>query len=380
MKKFLSLFLVSIMIFSLSACGEDNNQTAEPKSETKAEEKSDEPENNEVEDEKEEKEEEKAESSDDSWNAGVCIYKFDDTFMTSVRDAMNERAAEINGKLDIVDSQNKQPEQNNQVDTFLTQDVQALCVNPVDRVAAEPLVEKAKEKDLPIVFINRQPEDNVMESYDKVWYVGAKAEQSGTLSGELIVDYFNEHPEADKNGDGKIQFVMLQGEPGHQDATLRTEYSQKAIEDGGYEYEALAMDTAMWDTAKATDLMNTWITSFGLDEIEAILANNDDMALGAIAALQSQGYNTGEDDDKFIPVVGVDATDKALNAMANGTLLGTVLNDGVNQGRAAVNIMKAAVKGEEINDETVGYPITDGKWVWIEYVKVTKDNYKDFQK
>lgn len=310
---------------------------------------------------------------------GSAIYKFDDTFMTGVRTAMTNAAKELGAKLELVDSQNKQPTQNEQVDTFITKGVNALAINPVDRTAAGPIIEKAKAKELPIIFINREPEKTDMDSYDKVWYVGAKAEQSGTQSGQIIADYFKENPEADKNGDGVIQYVMLQGEPGHQDATLRTEYSVKAIEDAGFKTEKLAADTAMWDKAKATDLMKSFITGQGLDKIEAVIANNDDMALGAIEALKAEGYNTG-DVKKFMPVVGVDATAPALEAMKDGSLLGTVLNDAENQGKATVNIANAAVLGKEITEENIGYPVTDGKYIWIDYVKVTKDNYADFMK
>ncbi|MBW7573051.1 galactose ABC transporter substrate-binding protein [Caproiciproducens faecalis] len=312
-------------------------------------------------------------------NVGVCIYKFDDTFMTGVRNNMTAQAGTLGAKLDIVDSQNKQPTQNEQVDTFITKGVTALAINAVDRTAAAPLVEKAKAASLPVVFLNREPEADVMKSYDKVWYVGAKAEQSGTMSGEIIADYFKANKTADKNGDGKVQYVMLQGEPGHQDATLRTQYSVQAIKDAGFEPVKLAADTAMWDKVKATDLMNTFISSQGLDKIEAVLANNDDMALGAIEALKAQGYNKG-DKTKYIPVVGVDATAPALAAMADGSLLGTVLNDGENQGKATVNIAVAAAQGKEITKDSVGYEITDGKYVWIPYVKVTAENYKQFQK
>jgi methyl-galactoside transport system substrate-binding protein len=312
-------------------------------------------------------------------SVGVCIYKFDDTFMTNVRNAMTADAKELGAQLEIVDSQNKQPTQNEQVDTFITKGVSALAVNPVDRTAAAPILEKAKAKNLPIVFLNREPEESVMKSYDKTWYVGAKAEESGTLSGEVLVDYFKANKDADKNGDGVIQYVMLQGEPGHQDATLRSKYSIEAIEKAGFKTEKLAADTAMWDKVKATDLMKTFISSKGIDKIEAVLANNDDMALGAIEALKAAGYNKG-DKSKYIPVVGVDATAPALQAMAEGSLLGTVLNDADNQGKATVNIAVAAAQGKEINKENVGYDVTDGKYVWIPYVKVTQENYKDFQK
>ncbi|GAA0687787.1 MULTISPECIES: galactose ABC transporter substrate-binding protein [Clostridium] len=310
---------------------------------------------------------------------GSAIYKFDDTFMTGVRNAMQGEADKQGVTLELVDSQNKQPTQNEQVDTFITKGVNALAINPVDRTAAAPIIKKAKDKKLPIVFLNREPEKADMDSYDKVWYVGAKAEESGKLSGEIISDYFKANKGADKNGDGVIQYVMLQGEPGHQDATLRTEYSIKAIEENGFRTEKLAADTAMWDKAKATDLMKAFITGQGLDKIEAVICNNDDMALGAIEALKAEGYNKG-DAAKYIPVVGVDATAPALQAMKEGSLLGTVLNDADNQGKATVAIAAAAAKGKEINKDTIGYDVTDGKYVWIPYVKVTVDNYKDFMK
>lgn len=310
---------------------------------------------------------------------GSAIYKFDDTFMTGVRNAMQGEADKQGVTLELVDSQNKQPTQNEQVDTFITKGVNALAINPVDRTAAAPIIKKAKDKKLPIVFLNREPEKADMDSYDKVWYVGAKAEESGKLSGEIISDYFKANKGADKNGDGVIQYVMLQGEPGHQDATLRTEYSIKAIEENGFRTEKLAADTAMWDKAKATDLMKAFITGQGLDKIEAVICNNDDMALGAIEALKAEGYNKG-DAAKYIPVVGVDATAPALQAMKEGSLLGTVLNDADNQGKATVAIAAAAAKGKEINKDTIGYDVTDGKYVWIPYVKVTVDNYKNFMK
>lgn len=308
---------------------------------------------------------------------GVCIYKFDDTFMTGVRNNMTKEAQTLGVKLDIVDSQNSQPTQNQQVDTFLTKGVTALAINPVDRTAAAPLVEKAKAKNIPIVFLNREPEKDVMKSYDKVWYVGAKAEQSGTLSGQLVANYFKANKDADKNKDGKVQYVMLQGEPGHQDATLRSQYAPQAIKDGGFEPVKLAAGTAMWDKAKATDLMNNFITSQGLDKIEAVLANNDDMALGAIEALKAKGYNKG-DKTKYIPVVGVDATAPALEAMKEGSMLGTVLNDAENQGKATVNIAAAAAQGKAIDKTSAGYDVTDSKYVWIPYVQVTHDNYTQY--
>ena len=308
---------------------------------------------------------------------GACIYKFDDTFMTGVRNNMKAEMDKIGGELEITDSQNRQPLQNDQVDAYIAKGANVVIVNPVDRTAALPLMEKAKAAGIPIVFINREPEAEVMQAYDKIWYDGAKAEESGTQSGELIVDYFKKNAGADKNKDGKIQYIMLRGEQGHQDAVLRTEYSIKAMKDGGFELEELGSDTANWDKVQATDKMKGFISAVGIERIEAVLANNDDMALGAIEALKAEGYNMG-DPAKYIPVVGVDATAPALEAMSKGEMLGTVLNDAANQGKAAVQVAVAAAMGKEVNKETTGYEVTDGKYIWVPYRKVTSENYKEF--
>ncbi|MBQ3625836.1 MAG: galactose ABC transporter substrate-binding protein [Synergistaceae bacterium] len=297
--------------------------------------------------------------------------------MTGVRNNMKAEMEKIGGELEITDSQNRQPLQNDQVDAYIAKGANVVIVNPVDRTAALPLMEKAKAAGIPIVFINREPEPEVMQAYDKIWYDGAKAEESGTQSGELIVDYFKKNPGADKNKDGKIQYIMLRGEQGHQDAVLRTEYSVKAMKEGGFELEELGSDTANWDKVQATDKMKGFISAVGIERIEAVLANNDDMALGAIEALKAEGYNMG-DPAKYIPVVGVDATAPALEAMAKGEMLGTVLNDAANQGKAAVQAAVAAAMGKEVNKETIGYEVTDGKYIWVPYRKVTSENYKDF--
>lgn len=300
---------------------------------------------------------------------GVAIYKFDDTFMTGVRNAI-QTAAEGKAKVDIVDSQNSQPTQNDKVDLFISKKVNALAINAVDRTAAGVIIDKAKDAKIPVVFLNREPLPEDMQKWDQVYYVGAKAEESGTISGQLLVDYWKAHPEADKNKDGVLQYVMLKGEPGHQDAELRTKYSIQAIEDAGIKVEKLAEDTAMWDKVKGQDKMATFLAAHG-DKIEAVLANNDDMALGAIEALKEKDYFKG---DKNMPVVGVDATAPALQALEEGTLLGTVLNDAKNQGKATLEIANVLAKGEKPTKENTGYEITDGKYVWIQYKKITKDN------
>lgn len=303
---------------------------------------------------------------------GCAIYKFDDTFMSSVRSAILTAAGK-KAKVDIVDSQNSQPTQNDKVDLFITKRVNALAINPVDRTAAGVIIDKAKRADIPVVFLNREPLPEDMKKWNKVYYVGAKAEQSGVMAGQLVVDYWKSHPAADKNKDGMIQYVMLKGEPGHQDAELRTKYSVKTIEEAGLKVQKLAEDTAMWDRVKGQEKMAAFLAAHG-DKIEVVLANNDDMALGAIEALKAAGYFKG---DKFMPVVGVDATAPALKALEEGTMLGTVLNDAKNQGKATFNLAYALAKGQKLTQASVGYTVTQGKYIWIDYKKITKANINE---
>lgn len=305
-------------------------------------------------------------------NIGVAIYKFDDTFMAGVRSAISD-AANGKAKVDIVDSQNSQPTQNDKVDLFITKKVNALAINPVDNTAASVLIDKAKAASLPIVFFNREPSADDLKKYDKAYYVGAKGSESGTMQGQILADYWKAHPEADLNKDGKIQYVMLTGEPGHPDAVARTKFSIDAITAAGIQVEKLAEDTAMWDRVKGQEKMAAFLAAKG-NKIEAVLANNDDMALGAIEALKAAGYFKGS---KYMPVVSVDATAPGQQALTDGTLLGTVLNDAKNQGKATLNLAAALAQGTDLSKDKVGFDITDGKYIWVPYKKILKENIAD---
>ncbi|MDR1588136.1 MAG: galactose/glucose ABC transporter substrate-binding protein MglB [Treponema sp.] len=303
---------------------------------------------------------------------GVAIYKFDDTFMSYTRNAIEESARD-KAELTIVDSQNAQPVQNDQVDQFITRKMKAIAINPVDRTAAGAIIDKAKAGNVPVVFFNREPFKEDMAKWDKVYYVGAKAEESGAMQGEIVAEYWKANPAADKNKDGVIQYIMIKGEPGHQDAELRTEYSVKAVQAAGIKVDLLAEDTAMWDRPRAVEKMDAFWARYG-NQIEVVFCNNDDMALGVIESLRKAGFFTG---GKYLPVVGVDASAPALQALAEGSLLGTVLNDAQNQGKATFDISYALAAGGSPAD--AGWKITNDKYIWVPYQKVTKANYRNFQ-
>jgi len=312
---------------------------------------------------------------------GVAIYKFDDTFMSYVRNQI-QTAAQGKIELSVQDSQYDQPKQNDQVDQFLVEGDTALAINMVDPSAVSVIIDKCKAKNVPLVLFNREPVAADMATWDKVYYVGAKAQQSGTYQGEIAADYWKSHPEADLNKDGVMQYVMLMGDPSNTDAKYRTEYSIKAVEAAGIKTQKLAEDTAMWDRVKGQEKMAAFLTA-NAGKIEMVFANNDDMGLGAIEALKAAGYFSN---GKYMPVVSVDATAPALDALAQGTLLGTVLNDAVKQGQATFDLAYALATGAEAKTDVA--PLADadgtvdpaGKYIWVPYVKVTKDNYTDFVK
>ena len=312
---------------------------------------------------------------------GMCIYKFDDTFMSYVRNQI-ETLAKGNLDLSTQDSQYDQPKQNDQIDQFLTQGVKSLAINMVDPSAANVLIQKAANKKVPLVLFNREPGDLDLATFPNVFYVGAKAQESGTMEGQIIAKYWKAHPEADLNKDGVLDYVMLIGDPSNTDAKYRTQFSIEAVQAAGIKVNKVAEDTAMWDRPKAQEKMAAWLTAYA-GKIEVVFANNDDMALGAIEACKAAGYFKG---GKYMPIVGVDATPPALDALAQGTLLGTVLNDAVGQGTATYDLAAAlangkapATKAGKLADKA-GKADPKGHYVWVPYQMVTIDNYKQFKK
>ncbi|MCI9556403.1 MAG: galactose ABC transporter substrate-binding protein [Lawsonibacter sp.] len=293
---------------------------------------------------------------------GVCIYKFDDAFMTTYRNALEEILESKGYKPLTVDGNNDQSKQNEQINTFITQGVDALIINPCMTSAADSIIATVKAAGIPTVLINREPTAEQMAAYDKLVYVGCDARQSGTMQGELILDTPNK---GDINGDGKISYIMIQGDPENIDAQYRTEFSVKALTDAGMEVEQLDLQRGDWDREKGQTICANDLAQYG-DQIEVVFCNNDDMAIGALQSIQAAGRKVNED----IYLVGVDALDAALNEVSNGNMTGTVLNDAVGQATEAVNQMEALLGGATFS--------SGNQSVYVDYVKVTPDNVGDF--
>lgn len=300
---------------------------------------------------------------------GATVYKADDNFISSVRRELEAQSKGV-AELTVDDSQNDQAKQLDQIDTMITKGAKVLAINLVDPKAASSVIEKAKAADLPVVFFNKEPDADALASYDKAYYVGTVSKESGVIQGEVIAKQWEANKEKwDKNGDGKIQYVMIKGEPGHPDAEARTEWSIKTVNEKGIETEELAVDTGMWDAAKATEKMDAWLAKFG-DKIEFVVCNNDGMASGAVSSLQKEGYFSG---DKFMPVVGVDAIPEIITLIEQDKVVGTVLNDAPNQAKAVIDLCLNLVN-EKDPIEGTDWELDDTKAVRVPYVGITKEN------
>lgn len=303
---------------------------------------------------------------------GVIVYKQDDTFIstisTNLEKIAKEKESENNYKITIsfLDAKGSQANQNDQVDRLISQEYDVICVNIVDRTASSVIIDKAKVANIPIIFFNREPVEEDMERWNRVYYVGAQAEISGQMQANIIIDMYNkDNKSVDKNGDGKIQYVMLEGEPGHQDALIRTEYCIKTIVLNEIGVEKLANDTANWQRAQGSSKMMQWINEFD-DSIEVVFSNNDDMALGAIDALNNLGINSNRP-----LVVGVDATPQALEAIKNGELTGTVISNSMEQANAIFNIAYTISTGGEVDEIE---EIKNSRYIKTTHDYVTSEN------
>jgi len=302
---------------------------------------------------------------------GVTIYKYDDNFMALMRKEIDKEAKQLKGiELLMNDSQNAQSIQNDQVDVLLSKGVKALAINLVDPSAAPTIIGKAKPDNIPVVFFNKDPGGKAIGSYDMAYYVGTDPKESGIIQGDLIAKQWKAMPAMDLNKDGKIQFVLLKGEPGHPDAEARTKYVVDQLNKQGIQTEQLFMDTGMWDAAMAKDKTDAWLSSSRANDIEVIISNNDGMALGALEATKAHG--------KKLPIFGVDALPEALQLIKKGELAGTVLNDGVNQGKAVVQLSNNLAQGKAANEGT-NWKV-ENRVVRIPYVGVDKDNLSEFLK
>jgi len=291
-----------------------------------------------------------------TYKVGVSIYKFDDNFMTLYRQEIEDyfktlESDTVKYDVTIVDGNGDMATQTAQVDSFIAEGMDVMIINLVQSSSADVITQKAKDADIPVVYINREPSEEDMAAWDRICYVGADARQSGTFQGEIIAEL---DTQGDADGDGVVRYVMIMGDPENIDAQYRTEFSIKALEDAGIEVDKLFEQRGDWEQAKGQELAATALAQFG-DKIDVIFCNNDGMALGAFQSIQAAGRVVNED----IYLVGVDALDEAVEMVHNGDMTGTVLNDHIGQSHSAVDASINYINGD-----------TNETYIWVDYQKV----------
>ena len=343
MKRFWAAGLAATMALSLTACGSGDNNASDNGG--------------------------GGDAASNDLNVGVLYYNYADTYIASVRAALSEKLDAAGIEHNDQDGNNNQTTQTEQVQTVLTAGAEMLVVNLVNTSsddAANGIIDKGKESNLPVLFFNREVSDAVISGYDKAAFVGTDAPEAGHLQGQMIGEYLLENYDSyDLNGDGKISYILFKGEQGNAEAEYRTQY---AVEDanallteaGKPELEFydpnnsdkyLVDRNGSWSAAAAQEYMTTALSTnndSNNNMIELIICNNDNMAEGCISALESAGYNNGT--GKTIPVFGVDATDSAKELIANGKMTGTVKQDAEGMAAAIAQIAKAVGEGTALKD------------------------------
>ncbi len=310
--------------------------------------------------------------------AGIACYNRSDIFVNKLVDCLREGFDGLNSEkcrtaVSVRDAAGSQRTQDDQVKELLDSGCNILCVNLVDRADPSDIIDLARERGVPIIFFNREPVAEDLMQWDRLYYVGADAAQAGAMQGELAADAIQEYRRIDRNKDGKIQYVVLEGEPGHQDTIIRTESAVDALKREGIELEKLGCGIANWSRAQAQNRMLQML-SLHQNKIELVLANNDEMALGALDAYAKLNYT-----ESALPAFfGVDGTDAGLKAVKEGKLFATVYNNKEGQAQAMIKLAKALVTQKRMDMDKI--KLEKNKYIYLEYAKVTRGNIWAFLK
>jgi len=278
---------------------------------------------------------------------GFAVFDYSNAYVAYIRKGVENYCADGKAKLQFVDAANDQTRQNEQIMTLIARGVDALIVNPVDPGAGQLIIDAAKKEKIPVVFVNRAPFLEVLETYAKSWYVGIDWMAPALVQADLVkADWDVYRKEMDKNGDGVLQYVLIQGNISQQDAIYRTRAIRETFEawnkDGSMKNEMLAIQEAGWNTTKAKEVMETWIVKYG-NKIEAVISNNDAMAMGAVEALRAHGYF--DNPKTKVRVYGINALPQVWPLIEKGEMAGTVLTSPWLQAVACVDILLDSLNG-----------------------------------
>jgi methyl-galactoside transport system substrate-binding protein len=311
-------------------------------------------------------------SSGGSPRIGVAVSSMEDSNVTSVLRSLKAES-QNKARLSVLDGQNKQSIQSELIEAMVADKAEAMIINPVDGSGdtTTSIVFRAKSANIPVVFFSRELSIVSINMWDKAYLVGSSIDEADALQVQILTDYWKAEPKADKNGDGAIQYVLVRGDIKRLATQTSADNRQKAFEEAGIKAAMVSEAVTDWSRAEARKQMTDILRKLGAKGIEAVICGNDEMALGAVEALKVAGL---QQKGNFIPVVGVDGSSFAIDAIADGSLLGTVRGDADSQGRAAFDLAYALAKGTD--PSAAGWALIDKKYIRIPYQKVTRENYK----
>jgi methyl-galactoside transport system substrate-binding protein len=280
--------------------------------------------------------------------AAVLLYRFDDAYTSLVRQGFEEIQKNNPGKIEFTfyDGKNDQGIQNQTIDTLLqNKSVDLFLLNIVDVKSGYEVIDRIKGYNIPVVLFSREPVDiGSVQSYSKAYFVGTNGSEAGILEGRILISAWNKNKTTvDINEDNILQYIMLMGQSDNKEAIERTQYSISTINDAEIQTQQLSLLVCDWNRELAKDKFEPLFLFYG-NKIEAIISNNDEMAIGAIEALQKYGYNKGAG-SKTIAVVGVDAIPAAQELIKQGVMTGSVLQDAPAMAEACYAIGINLVKG-----------------------------------
>ncbi|MDO4426775.1 MAG: galactose ABC transporter substrate-binding protein [Moraxella sp.] len=275
-------------------------------------------------------------------HVGVTISNTTNPFFKAAYAAYEaESQAQPSLTLSLMSANDDQATQFKQYDEMIAKGAKALVINLADVSQGAAVTEKYCNQ-VPLVFFNRNPGEKVIAGCQNAYFVDGDATQAGVLQGLKVLELWKENPHWDKNKDGIIQFAMLEGIPGHAGAQARTKWSISTMENYpslGIPTQKILQDYAMFNKEKATEMVTTWMTLPEFQNVEVLLANNDNMALGASTALKAQGIK--------LPIFGIDATEDGLNAVKSGDITATVLNDAAAQAKTSLRLAANLASGAD---------------------------------
>lgn len=307
----------------------------------------------------------------------VLLYSSDDLFMERLKQSFEEIEKESNNKVKFTfyDGKNNIAIQIQTIDSILQSDVDLILANLADvsERSVKNVISRVKQKNVPIVLLDVAPQvvSDVSKEYNKAAYILANSDDAGRTQGKILVDLWNTNREVlDKNGDGVLQYILLQGEAANPVAIDRSKYVISTINEAGIKTQQLELVNANWLKEFAKSSIQSLFLKYG-GNIEAIISNNDAMAIGAVEALQEYGYNT-EDKSKNIAVVGIDAIPEAKELVDKGFMTGTVVQDPRVLAEVFYNVGMNLVNNLEPIENT-NYKVVNGEIIipfpYKEYIK-----------